>query len=365
MKPAPVLTLGAAAVITAFLLGRWTAPAADNTKNEATDNGKLSRIQRPRGESASAPVKSAAERSAGMNRYSEQSARRMTSQQRLDLLGKGALVFDSNKQAEMLCGVINALTKEEMQEAMRLLAEAQDGGNACAQVVWDTLWKQWGRVDPVECVKYINETSGTKSRTDARHVMEGWLEANPEAALAWAKDAKNTRLDGAAAAMAMTWNAGGDLKQLEEAILARPPGDMAAKDCLWDYFDLSSLATDSPTAAQVYEKLPPALQESAWSVTLQRLTYTDPQAGKDWLEQHAGDPGHNYQETQRLVFGLSRQDAEGTAKWAARLPVTDGPGPHPAAIAIGQWLRSDPPAAKAWIATLPADSPWAGTFTNE
>jgi hypothetical protein len=28
---------------------------------------------------------------------------------------------------------------------MRLLAEAQDGGNACAQVVWDTLWKQWGR----------------------------------------------------------------------------------------------------------------------------------------------------------------------------------------------------------------------------
>lgn len=228
-----------------------------------------------------------------------------------------------------------------------------------------TLWKHWGRVDPVECVKYINETSGTKSRTDARHVMEGWLEANPEAALAWARDAKNTRLDGAAAAMAMTWNAGGDLKQLEEAILARPPGDMAAKDCLWDYFDLSSLATDSPTAAQVYEKLPPALQDSAWSVTLQRLTYTDLQAGKDWLEQHAGDPGHNYHETQRLVFGLSRQDAEGTAKWAARLPVTDAPGPHPAAIAIGQWLRSDPPVAKAWIATLPADSPWAGTFTNE
>ena len=66
-----------------------------------------------------------------------------------------------------------------------------------------------------------------------------------------------------------------------------------------------------------------------------------------------------------MVFDLSRKDAEGTAKWAAGLPVIEGPDPHPAVIAISQWLRSNPAEAKAWIATLPQDSPWAGIHRSE
>jgi hypothetical protein len=77
-----------------------------------------------------------------MSRLSEQGARRMSPKERLDILAKGALVFDGNKQADLLCGLIAAMTKEEMSEATCLLAEAQDGGNACAQAVWDSLWKQ-------------------------------------------------------------------------------------------------------------------------------------------------------------------------------------------------------------------------------
>lgn len=366
MKTTHSLALGVVAVIAAFLIGRWTAPAAGGTQSESPPDGRVSaNHQRPRGNMASPNPKSAAERSAGMNRYSEQTARRMTSEQRLELLGKGALVYDGNKQAEMLCGVINALTKEEMQAAMDTLAKAQDGGNFCAQAVWDTLWKQWGRVDPVECIRYLNSTPDSKSRSDARHVMEGWLETDPDAALAWAKDAKNTRLDAAAAAMAMTWNSGGDLKQLGEAIQSRPAGDKAAKDCMWDYFDLASLSKDNPTVGRIYDDLPSALKEAAWSVTLQRLTYTDPQAAKDWLQQHAADPGGDYQEAHRLVYDLSRKDPESTAKWAVGLPLVPGQISHPASFAISRWMQTHPQAAKAWLATLPQDSPWAAGYDLE
>jgi len=296
-----------------------------------------------------------------MSRITEGRAQRMTSEERLGALKKGALVYDGGKQAELLCGLIGALTMDEMRQAMDILAQTQDGGNAFAQAVWDSLWTQWGRVDPVECMHYLNETSGSKSRSDARHVMQGWLEADPDAALAWASAPKESRLDAAAAAMAMTWNSGGDSEVLKKAILARPPGDLAASDSLWDYFDLASLTAESPTAGQIYDELPPALREAAWAVTLRRLTYTDSQSAKEWLEQHAGDPGRNFQEANRLVFELAAKDPEGTANWAAGLPASRADeSSHPAITAINRWLQSDPVAARAWIESLPDDSPWAG-----
>jgi hypothetical protein len=359
MKSAQSLALGAAALTAAFLIGRWTAPVASGTKTDAPAGGLDTLAQRPHGATAPAAARTAAERSGGINRISESRAQRMTPAERMDLLAKGALVFDGTKQAEMLCGLIAALTKEEMRKAMDTLAQAQDGGNACVQAVWDALWTQWGRVDPVGCLKYLDATSGNKSRSDVRHAMEGWLETDPGAALAWAREPKQTRLDASAAALAMTRDAGGDPERLKEAILARPPGDMAAKDCLWDYFDLASLSKENPNAGQIYDNLPPSLQEAAWSVTLRRLIYTNPQSAKDWLQQHAGDPGRDYQEAQRLVLTMSQTDPEGTAKWAAALPVIQGVGPHPATMAISHWIQSDPEAANAWIETLPTNSPWA------
>lgn len=283
----------------------------------------------------------------------------MTPPERLDILAKGALVFDGTKQAEMLCGLISAMTKEEMPRAMELLAAAQDGGNACAQAVWDTLWTQWGRVDPQGCIEYFAEHPDSKSRSDARFMMEGWLEVDPAAALAWARQPKEVRLDSAAAAMAITWDSGGDAKRLQESLLTLPAGSPVTRECLLDYFDLASLAKEGPTAAEIHDALPPALQEAAWSVTLQRLTYTNPEAAKQWLEKHAADPGQDYGDAQRLVEELSRKDIAGTAKWAAGLPAAQGLHQHPAQDAVNRWLRMDREAAMEWLATQPADAPWA------
>ena len=144
-----------------------------------------------------------------------------------------------------------------------------------------------------------------------------------------------------------------------------PAGSPVTKDCLLDYFDLASLDKGSPSAAQIHEGLPPALQEAAWPVTLQRLFYTDPQAAKEWLEKHAGDPGQDYNDAGRLVYELSKRDAEGTAKWAVGLPPAQGPRPHPAQEAINRWLGADREAAMAWLATLPVDSPWSAKAASE
>lgn len=86
--------------------------------------------------------------------------------------------------------------------------------------------------------------------------MEGWLEIDPDAALSWAKQPKETRLDSSAAAMAITWNSGGDPKTLEPQLLSMPAGSAVTREWLLDYFDLASLNKDSPTAADIHESLP-------------------------------------------------------------------------------------------------------------
>jgi hypothetical protein len=215
------------------------------------------------------------------------------------------------------------------------------------------------------CIEYFAANSGTKTRSDARFLMEGWLEMDPDAALAWARQPKESRLDSAAAAMAITWDSGGDPKRLQAELLSMPTDSPVIRECLLDYFDLASLDKDSPSAAEIHDNLPPALQQAAWSVTLQRLTYTKPEAAKDWLEKHAGDPGQDYNDAGRLVEELCRRDIAGTAKWAAGLPPPQGPYRHPAEQAINIWLRADREAASAWLATLPADSPWASKIPGE
>lgn len=366
MKPSPTVALCAAIAISAFVVGRWTAPAAP-AKAAATPDAGLSGEAGKTGNGfpGKAAGRSAGERSVNMSRLSEQGARRMSPEERLNLLSKGALIFDGSKQADMLCGLLSAMTKEEMRQAMDKLAAAQDGGNACAQAVWDTLWTQWGRVDPIGCMEYFAAHPDSKSRSDARFMMQGWLEIDPDAALAWAKEPRESRLESAAAAMAITWNSSGDPKRLEAALLALPGDSPVTKECLLDYFDLASLDKDSPTAADIHDELPASLQEAAWPVTLQRLSYTDPQAAKIWLEQHAGDPGQSYEKVGDLVMEFSRQDLEGTAKWAVGLPPSKGEHAHPAAYAIGAWMRQDPAAADAWLATLPPDSPWARKMEAE
>jgi hypothetical protein len=356
MKPAPTAALCATIAISAFVLGRWSSPSPQTSEVIAAagdSNGKTAG-----GFSGKSADRSTGERPMNVSRLSEQGARRMSPEERLNLLSKGALIFDGSKQADMLCGVLSAMTKEEMRQAMDKLAAAQDGGNACAQAVWDTLWTQWGRVDPLGCIEYFAAHPHSKSRSDARFMMQGWLEMDPDAALAWAKEPKDNRLDAAAAAMAITWNSSGDPKRLEAQLLSMADDSPVKKECLLDYFDLASLDKSSPTAADIHENLPASLKEAAWPVTLQRLTYTDPQAAKTWLEQHAGDPGQDYGNIGDLVMELARQDVGGTAKWAAGLPAAQGDHAHPAEYAISIWISEDREAAQAWIATLPPDTPW-------
>lgn len=280
----------------------------------------------------------------------------LTSKERLAALADGAAIYQSGNQVVVLCGLISALTKDEMREAMAILGGVQDRGNFQTQEVWDTLWKQWGRVDPMGCIADFGEDARSKSRKDARNVMAGWLETNADAALAWAMEPKTAPLQAAAAALAITNNANGDLNQLQSAIRALPADSPTARECLNDYFDLASLTGKDPSAADIYDELDPALQAAAWPVAMRRLALADPQQAATWLEKHASDPGADYSSTSGFVQELAMQDPAGTAKWAMNLPgvLEKGTNNNPLIIVISQWAEIDPEAAKAWAkANLP------------
>jgi hypothetical protein len=197
--------------------------------------------------------------------------------------------------------------------------------------------------------------------------MAGWLETQPEAALAWAHQAKGDFREATAAAYAITSSAQGDLKKMESGMLAVAGDKLTIQACFGDYFDLATSTGDKPQPSAVYEQLDPALRPAAWPEVVTRLAYSDPETAAAWLKQHANDPGHDEQATYNLVIQLAGKDPAGTAKWASELPVaTTGDGanglPHPAAQAVGQWLQQDPEAAHAWLLTQPADAPWVAPF---
>ncbi len=292
-------------------------------------------------------------------------ARLLTSEQRMAFLTQGAMSWNSSNQSTLLSGVIAALTKEEIGPATDILGGVQDRGNYQTQEVWDALWTQWGRVDPAKALGFFAKDNSGKSASDARNMMTGWLEADPVAAFAWAKQPKQSNLEAAAAALAITRNANGDPKRMEATILALPADDLTRTACLQDYFDLASMAGEGQGAAVTYDQLSPTLRAAGWPVAIQRLTYQDPQAAARWLESHAGDPGRDYRLAHRLVADLVPSDPAGTMAWAVTLPGLTDDSPshqiHPAEVAASTWLEIDPIAAQAWLkshaATVPSVQP--------
>lgn len=267
---------------------------------------------------------------------------------------------DYGNQEAMLCGLISVLTREELQEATGILGGIQDQGNSQAPEVWKSLWQQWGRLDPEGGLAHFGQDSDGKSPTDARNMMTGWLEVDTVAALAWARKSGKAPLEASAAALAISKNANGDLKQLESAILKFPSGDATAKACLEDYFDLATLTGNDQGAAVIYERISPSLRPVAWSAAARRIGLESSADAKAWLSKHAGDPGRNYDEIGDLFRTLTYEDPAETTRWAAQLPYSDATDRvHPAVMPVASWMQRDPEAATAWLKTQPPDVPWS------
>ncbi|HEY1122220.1 MAG TPA: hypothetical protein VGE67_11500, partial [Haloferula sp.] len=156
-------------------------------------------------------------------------ARALTSEERMALITRGGMSWNSGNQIALMGGVIAALTKDEIGPATEILGGIQDRGNFQTQEVWNALWTQWGRVDPTKALEFFAAEHSGKSKSDARNMMTGWIETDPLAAFAWAKQPKQSSLEAAAAALAITRNANGDPKRMEASILALPADSPASE----------------------------------------------------------------------------------------------------------------------------------------
>ncbi|RYD68733.1 MAG: hypothetical protein EOP83_00070 [Verrucomicrobiaceae bacterium] len=399
MKASVTAIIATLVAICAFFAGRMGAGkenASDKANREASGDAVTVSSISGGGRSDWTPKSNADQQSKQVSFVSDhaltvEEARALTSEERMALITRGGMSWNSGNQIALMDGVIAALTKDEIGPATEILGGIQNRGNFQTQEVWNALWTQWGRVNPTKALEFFADDHSGKSKSDARHMMTGWLEADPLAAFAWAKQPKRSDLEAAAAALAITRNANGDPKRMEASILALPAdnpvdgtlilqGSPRATDfvaqpgynqtrsaCLQDYFDLVSMVGDGQDAAKTYDQLPPALQSSGWSVALQRMILQDPQVAAEWLTTHASDPGYDNPLTLSLAVDMANQDPGAAMAWATKMPGLNESGPgtgkiHPAQAALGTWLNDDPEAASAWLRSNAADAAWAKEF---
>ncbi|MDB6078573.1 MAG: hypothetical protein JWO82_2320 [Akkermansiaceae bacterium] len=375
MKTSLALLFVALIGLAAFLMGRGNpGEPAGQAATETTVSGSPAEV-RAKPTRAVPDPRTRVKARVGTDVLTPEKATLLTSGERIELLKKAALLADPEKQADILCGLISVMNQDELTETAKVLLDAQRRGNSWSQEVWNTLWTQWGRVNAEACLALSktgehypgwNGLNGLNTPNDYRCLMAGWLETQPEAAQAWARQAKNDFREATAAAYAITSGANGDLKQMEAGMLAVAGDKLTLQACFGDYFDLATSTGDKALPSAVYEQLDPALRPGAWPEVAARLAYSDSETAAAWLKQHGNDPGHDDQATHNLVNQLAAKDPAGTAKWASELPAATGDGanglPHPAVQPIGIWLQQDPEAANAWLLTQPADAPWVAPF---
>ncbi|MES2658729.1 MAG: hypothetical protein V4689_08925 [Verrucomicrobiota bacterium] len=296
-------------------------------------------------------------------------AAQLTPEERIAMLKKAALLADPEKQADILCGLISAMTQDELVESTRSLLDAQRKGNAWSQEVWNALWTQWGRVNPEACLALSktgerypgwNGLNGLNTYNDYRCLMAGWLEVHPEKAMDWAKQPKDNMREAMGSAFAITSSANGDLKQMEAAILSMSGDDMTMKACFNDYFDLANSNGEKPAA--LYERMDAKLREAAWTETIERLSQGNLDEAASWYAKHGSDPGSDSQGAANLIVRLSEKDPAGTLKWASDLPAhtggPDGRAFYPAEVAFALWRERDRDAANEWLNKQSVKTPW-------
>lgn len=293
MKISTTLILIVCAGTGAFVLGR-----ASN-HSVKTESGRLPDGRQPRSIrsgtftlSGDLLEKAMPKPEADCEAITPEDAMRLTSEQRMALLKNGATIYHGGNQTAVLTGLISALTKEEIQQAADYMGGIQDRGNYQTQEVWDALWQQWGRVDPAGCLQHFGTKAVSKSPADARNVMTGWLETDARAAIAWAKQPKESFLEKSAAALALATDVNGNPGKIAETVRALKSDPGMANATLTDFYDLVSMADASQDAATIYSGLDPELKELAWGVTYNRLSMSGPEVAAAWLNEHINDPGH-------------------------------------------------------------------------
>jgi hypothetical protein len=370
MKPTAIITIVACTGIAAFMAGKMNSSQGEPGGKGDVGAGTQSDSSRKSRELAEPGTEKRRERANGSSTETkptapEFDATKMTREERLSLLGKAAVVSNHGDQVDKMLAVIAALQPGEMKDAVNLIGNAQTNGNYQAPQVWTALWYQWGKVDPLECFARFRAIPSGKGPGDARNTMRGWLESDPQAALAWAKQPDRTPLEASAAAMALAHAADGDPAKLQADLQSMPEGP-SRKLGVRELYDMEVMKDGGRGAAQIYDSFPETMKADAWGPTAKLLATTDQAAAKDWVTQHAGEPGTDYLTTIPMVRSLAKKDPEGTAKWALNLPANEispdkieGP-PHPVIEATFQWIQQDATAAETWLRGLPAEQKWTG-----
>ncbi|MBK1834667.1 hypothetical protein [Roseibacillus ishigakijimensis] len=211
-------------------------------------------------------------------------------EERLALFQRSALLGDIGRQATVLCELIETADSAELEEMTRLLKQAQDRGNAWDQEVWNELWKQWGRMDPVRCLELAGDGQGMSHGGDYEQMMAGWIEVDRLAAKEWVDSLPRGYAETGVAAYFV---AEGDFKNPEEmgAAILEATGDLRIRAAsIHRYLDFC-VSQPELSLVEAYERTPEELRPLVAGKLAERISYQDPEAAAQWLLAHSDEGG--------------------------------------------------------------------------
>ncbi len=352
-------SLGVATVVTGtFLAGRFSvgdpagrpaSPDAASSRSAAltaSTGGPLSGVS-----TAGAPGSAAAPAGSAYSRLSpptpEQAAERIKA------------IFENEDPVERMSDFLAFLktldSNEARASALGSLMENFNPRERAREV--NMLMSQWAAADPDAALASAKEIKDWPGRMAAYTVLTQWTKTNPDAAIAWATEngkEANTTEDG-------NFYMVGVLYQLSKSSLDRAG-------------ELAQTMNRSRARGEVMSKLIDRF-----------LDQRSPEAVQNWA---AGLPDSAFKDgvTGRLAGALASKDAPAAAAWAASLPENNNKSQAMAEV-VQRWSRDDPNEAGAWLNQFPAspatDSPresfawevqktdpeaaiaWAATITDD
>ena len=176
MKPSTLIPLLVATAVTAFALARWTGPDAGTITEQPDASPRRALARAGAGQrTPESPAREIGKYPEAFKGMTAKKAAALSSGERMALLEQGVLLVDWGNQAAVLCGLIGGLHKNELADATKILLDALQTGNGQPDVVWQSLWQQWGRLDPEGAFSRFADFNPGDSDNCARNIMSGWL----------------------------------------------------------------------------------------------------------------------------------------------------------------------------------------------
>jgi hypothetical protein len=260
---------------------------------------------------------------------------------------------EADRQRSWL-GMLNKLTKEDAAE-VRALFKKMDRQGRWFVPEWDAFWPRWGVLDGAAAIASVEKNEGEEWKPYfADKILRGWAQGDPEAALQWLRDHRESPMYGNGVRSYVDGLAKRDLDRATQFVLGEKAEDTAGH--LGSF--MTSLAERALQQRMVggmttwFSALPesPAKTAAVDAVAF-RLTRADPVRAMEWVGDQATQAWRSDKAISDLAEKVAQGNPQGALDWATKLPPSPASGRYNGLSKSVQALAAkDSAAVETWLA---------------